>query len=368
MSLSSPPATETAIPAAGATMRAAIWREPGLIELSEVELPEVPEGWALIRTAYVGLCGTDLAIFGGHHPRAAAPLIMGHEFSGTVIQSKSSGIQPADKVMAEPLITCGQCRACTEGDSHVCRNLRLYGIDYAGGLAEYVALPGDRLHVLPQDVDLRIAALAEPLAVAVHANAAVRIGVDDVVAVIGGGPIGLLTALVAQHQGAGRVAVAEPNETRRRLAQELGLDAYASVDVLDRQLKQWTDGEGADVTFDCAGHPSAAAQLSGLTRGRGTIILAAVYKHPAELDLRSINFQEQILRGVRVYTRADVQRAVGLISAGILPLDRLSLQVFGLEKINDAFAAAKNGAEAIKVLVSPSRNSGKHGTGSQDER
>src|SRR5450756_1393413 len=151
------------------TMVAAIWLATDKMQVTDVLTPEVPEGWALIKVAYNGICGTDLAILHGKHPRATAPLIMGHEMSGWVEQAGATGPAAGTLVVVEPLISCGECRSCKNGLTHVCRQLALYGIDAPGGMAQYVALPPGVLHAVPDGVDPRTATLAEPPAVPVHA-------------------------------------------------------------------------------------------------------------------------------------------------------------------------------------------------------
>src|SRR5665811_836311 len=188
-------------------MKAAVWTATDQVEVTDVPLPEVPNGWALVKVAYNGICGTDLAILHGKHPRATAPLIMGHEISGWVERAGATGPDAGTLVVAEPLISCGECRSCKNGLTHVCRRLGLYGIDAPGGMAQYVALPPEVLHAVPDGVDLRMATLAEPLAVAVHALERSGMERGDVVAVYGAGPIGILTALVARHEGAAAVVI-----------------------------------------------------------------------------------------------------------------------------------------------------------------
>lgn len=341
-------------------MRAALWLGVDRVETADVGIPELEPGWALVKVAFTGLCGTDLAIYHGQHPRATPPLIMGHELSGTVVATATAtanandSIAIGDLVAAEPLISCGECWACTHGHPHVCRRLGLYGIDAPGGLAEYVALPADRLHVLPPGVSPRLAALVEPLAVAVHSveNSGLRPG--DTVAVFGAGPIGMLTALVARHEGARQMLVTDPNPWRRGIAEQLGFTVVPEGETMTATVRTLTDDEGADVTFDTAGHPSVAAEVADATRVLGTIVVVAVYKHPAEVDLRHVNFSEQRMQGVRVYTTADVRRAVELVSDDRLGLEKLPVRVFGLDDVPAAFEAARTGDHNLKVLVSPS--------------
>ena len=334
-------------------MKAAVWTATDQVEVAAVAMPEVPEGWALVRVAYNGICGTDLAILHGKHPRATGPLIMGHEISGWVERAGATGPAAGTLVVVEPLITCGQCRSCKSGLTHVCRNLGLYGIDSPGGMAQYVALPPEVLHAVPDGVDPRTASLAEPLAVAVHAVGLSDLQAGSTVAVYGAGPIGILTALVARHAGAGTIVITEPSPYRREVAAQFGFTVVPAGSSMAATLEPLTDGEGADVTFDSAAHPSVAAELTAVTRVRGRIVIVGVYKQPAALDLQAVCFKEQTIVGIRVYTSGDVTSAIELLASGVLGLDRFPTRAFDLTDVAAAFEAATSGQQCLKVLLTP---------------
>ncbi|WP_081611593.1 zinc-dependent alcohol dehydrogenase [Leucobacter sp. UCD-THU] len=332
------------------TMRAAVWYGPGDVRVADAPTPIRETGETLIQVERVGLCGTDIGIVGGTHPRAQAPLIFGHEIVGRVAESDDPRLPVGTRVVPEPLISCGRCRACRTGDAHVCRQLTMYGIDQPGGLARYASFPSELLHVVPAHLAPEIAVLAEPLAVALHSVA----DIDErsgVVAVVGGGPIGLLTAIAARARGLGEVIIAEPNESRRQTAQSLGFTSVESTDDLHSLLLDRTGGEGADVTFDCAGHPSVALELSALTRVRGVIVLVAVYKKPAALDLRAINFAEQRLLGTRVYRSADIDEAIDLLASASVDWTNFGVVEFALADVENAINAASTGSVGTKIIV-----------------
>lgn len=335
------------------TMQAAVWTATDRVEVREVPRPQVPDGWALVKVAYNGICGTDLSIVHGKHPRARHGLIPGHEMSGWVAQAAPGGPAEGALVVVEPLISCGECRACRSGNSHVCRNLGLYGIDTPGGMAPYVALPPRVLHEVPAGVDPRLAALAEPLAVAVHAVSRSGMERGDTVAVFGAGPIGVLTALVARHEGAGTVVVTEPSPWRRAVAERLGFTVVPGGSSMTQVLAELTGGEGADTTFDTAAHPSVAAELTDATRVLGRIVIVGVYKQPTPIVLRDVCFKEQSMVGVRVYTTADVTRAIELVASGVLGLEDFPTRAFAVEDVAAAVDAATSGQDCLKVLITP---------------
>ena len=335
------------------TMHAARWTATDTVEVTQVPRPVVPAGWALVKVAYNGICGTDLAILHGRHPRAGHGLIPGHEMSGWIEEPGESGLAVGALVVVEPLISCGECLSCRGGNTHVCSRLGLYGIDAPGAMADVVALPSHVLHAVPDSVDPRTAALAEPLAVAVHAVARSGMEAGDTVAVFGAGPIGVLVALVARHEGAARVVITEPSPWRRTVAEGLGLTVVPEGSTLTSVVSDLTGGEGADTTFDSAAHPSVAAEVTAATRVLGRIVVVGVYKQPTPVDLQAICFKEQSMVGVRVYTTADMTRAIELIASGALGLENFPTKVFALEDTAAAFEAATSGQDCLKVLVTP---------------
>lgn len=336
-----------------ATMTAAVWTATDILSIEEVPRPEVPEGWALVKVAYNGICGTDLSIYHGKHPRAQHGLVPGHEISGWIESPGATGLAVGTLVVVEPLISCGTCLSCTSGNAHVCSRLGLYGIDTPGGMAPFVALPPEVLHPVPAGVDARTAALAEPLAVAVHAVARSGMQPGDTVAVFGAGPIGVLVALVARHEGAGTVVVTEPSPWRRSVAEGLGFTVVPDGSTMTSVLADLTGGEGADTTFDSAAHPAVAGELTAAIRVLGRIVIVGVYKQPTPVDLQAVCFKEQSIVGVRVYTTADVTRAIELIASGALGLDRFPTKAFAVADAVAAFDAATTGQDCLKVLVTP---------------
>jgi (R,R)-butanediol dehydrogenase / meso-butanediol dehydrogenase / diacetyl reductase len=330
------------------TMTAFVWRGGEEVAVEEVPRPNAGEGWALVDVAYGGICGTDLHICAGEHPRAKAPLVIGHEFVGT-LRDDTDGFAAGQPVTVEPLLTCGECTPCLTGRSHVCQNLRLIGIDVPGGLAEQVAVPVERLIPLPKDMDLRQAAFVEPLAVAVHAVRRSELKLGDSVMVAGAGPIGLAVADCARIAGAGTVFVSEPSESRRRLAEELGYVALDSDDP-GKDLREQTSGDGAEIVFDTAAHPSVAANMTSWAATGGRIVFVGTYGSPAAVNLQEIVFRELETVGCRVYTRKDMESAVTLLADGRFDPEPLITSTVAMSDAPDAMQSLRSGNE-LKVLV-----------------
>jgi len=334
------------------TMLAARYLGPKRIETELVPIPVIGSEEALIRVEACGFCGSDMNIMAGTHPRAKAPLTVGHELSGHIAQigNPSAGWEVGEHVTVYPLISCGTCYACTHGSPHVCRRLRLFGFDVDGGMAEFVKVPIESLVRLPKNMPAKIGALIEPLAVAVHGVARTSLDEVGLAVVLGAGPIGLLTALVAQARGASQVIVSDVTPSRLEHARSLGLHAVDAGAELLAQVMTISHANGADVLFECAGHPSSAREMTSLVRSRGTIVNLGVFKKPVEVDMQAVNFKEIEILGSRVYERKDFQEAIEL--AMQFPLDRIVSHVFYLTEVALAFEQFRS-SEACKVLVVP---------------
>ncbi|WP_367319473.1 zinc-binding dehydrogenase [Streptomyces sp. HUAS ZL42] len=304
--------------------------------------------------AYVGICGTDLHIFHGDmDARVSTPAVLGHEMSGRVVRVGPgvAGWRPGDAVTVMPLRWDDTCPACRAGHQHVCQHLDFIGIDSPGAMQQRWTVPAATLVRLPGSLPLDRAALVEPTAVAVHdvGRAGVRDG--EKVVVVGGGPVGVLIALVARASGAD-VRVVELSAHRRLLAEELGLATWdpAAVDVPEL-VRQWTGDAGADVAFEvsgAAGGVDTAVEVLGV---RGRLCLVAIHPRPREINLHRFFWRELTLVGARLYDRADFERAVALVADGTIPADRLISRVVPLTEAPSAFEALEAGGDVMKILV-----------------
>jgi (R,R)-butanediol dehydrogenase/meso-butanediol dehydrogenase/diacetyl reductase len=292
-----------------------------------------------------------MSILDGRHSRAKSPLVMGHEITGKIETHSPGAPSPGSRVVVNPTLACGTCWPCLHHLGHTCRQLKLIGIDVDGALSELVAVPASSVFAVEPRVAADQAVLAEPLAVAVHAVDRSELSERATVLVVGAGPIGVLIGLVAADRGC-RVLVSEPRETRRQLTERLGFQAIPPGAGLVDGVGSATDGVMSDVVFDCAAHPQVAAELSAVTRVRGTIVLAGLYAAPAAVDLHALTFAEQRLLGSRVYTDADIRQAVSMIESDTLSLSGLPTRTYGLEEVGDAFAAAAQG-DVLKAMVDP---------------
>ena len=307
-----------------------------------------------LQVAYCGICGTDLHLFHGNMDhRVRIPQVFGHEVSGTIraVGDRVKNFKPGDHVTVRPLDPCGECPACRAGHSHVCQRLKFIGIDAPGALQTLWTVPAHTLHLLPGSLSLETAALVEPLAVACHDVGRAKLNRGEYVVIQGGGPIGILIAIVAKQRGA-KVLITEVNPFRLNLARELGFEAMnpQTEDVV-KYVTEQTATAGADVVFEVSGSAAGAASMTKLARVRGRIVVVAVFSEIPKVDLFQFFWRELELAGTRLYESHDFEEAIELVSSGNLPLDRLISEVCSLEEIPSALHQLESGGKAMKILV-----------------
>lgn len=342
-------------------MKAASLAAPGSIEVVERPEPTPGPGEVLLRVAFCGICGSDLHEFAvSSPPRLAGILdaVMGHEITGTVAAT-GEGVSVEFRgrpVAVNPSAPCGACSYCTSGAPNLCRTAFFGGVGYGrpGGYAEFVCARADQLLPLPDPRFLRPAALAEPLAVALHLLNRIRFRAGESILVTGAGPIGLLTVLAAKRAGAGLVAVSEPAEHRREEASVLGADAVldpAETDVQAAVLEA-TGGTGADAAAECSGASPAIDACLASVRSGGRIAVAGVTDQPHAVDLFHLLTTEKELVGCLGYT-AEFQQAVKELIAGTIDISPLVSEV-PLAAVPGIFAEHTAGrSRHHKVLVRP---------------
>ncbi|MET9241049.1 alcohol dehydrogenase catalytic domain-containing protein [Nonomuraea sp. NPDC003709] len=324
------------------------------LDTAPVEPASPGPGEVELAPAYVGICGTDLHIFHGDmDARVSTPAVLGHEMSGRVLRvgPDVEGWRPGDAVTVMPLRWDDSCPACRAGNRHICQHLDFIGIDSPGAMQQRWIVPAATLVRLPDSLPLDRAALVEPTAVAVHDVNRARVRDGERVVVVGGGPIGILIALVARATGA-EVRVVELSGHRRILAQKLGLTAWnpAAEDVPEL-VRQWTGDAGADVAFEvsgAAGGVDTAVQVLGV---RGRLCLVAIHPRPREVDLHRFFWRELTLIGARLYDRSDFEKAVTLVADATIPAEQLISKVVPLTQAPAAFEALEAGGDVMKILV-----------------
>lgn len=328
------------------------------LEVREVERPEIRPDEVLIRVRRAGICGTDLHIYEWDHwsrGRIRPPLVLGHEFMGEVaeIGRLVQNVEVGDRVSAEGHLVCGHCEHCRTGDSHVCRDTQIIGVDRDGAFAEFVALPATNLIPIPDSISDDHAAVFDPLGNAFHTVLASDVS-GKVVAVIGCGPIGLFAVGIARAAGAASVIAIEPAPDRLEIASQMGADRRLDPTRDDpvEAVSEWTRGYGADVVCEMSGHPEGIRTALRVCRNAGHVQLLGLPRDEVALDLaKDVIFKGLHLYGVVGRRMYDTWiRMRDFLAAGLLDIEPVITHRLPMEKFEDGIRAMASG-EAAKVVL-----------------
>ncbi len=345
-------------------MLAAVFRGPGELDVAEVEKPEAGPGEVVVEVGANTVCGTDVRILRGEKTRGIGRnVVLGHEFSGRVaeIGEDVSGYEIGAQVVMAPAIACHYCYFCKRGMENVCLNKKIMGNIVDGGLAEYARIPADavragNLFVAGKDLPPEQLALAEPLACCINGRDNYRVDLDDMVLLLGAGPIGLFHLQLALLAGARTVIVSNRFEARRNFAAELG--AHVTVDPTSEDLwevvAEYTDGLGVDVSVICVGKPELVNDALRVTRkgGRVNVFAGLAGDGWAEVEANLIHYNELVLTGASDSRRCDYDTALRLIETGSIDTKRMVTHRFPLIDAERAIEVSAAG-EGVKVVVVP---------------
>jgi len=336
----------------GKTMRAAFYEGKETFRTGTAAVPTRGAGQTLVRVRRVGICGTDLHIFQGHlDARVPKGGIIGHETFAEVLEPEpGTAFAAGDRVVINPVLSCGQCRACQMGADYVCYKLKILGVDVDGGMREYYPVPTNRLLKIPATLSDDHAAMIEPLAVATHDVNRAKVKAGDRVMVFGGGPIGALIAMVCRQRGA-KVVVSEINPFRIELLRSLGIDAVGRDADPVVYAREWTDGDGVDVAFEVTGHPAAVRAITDVVRVWGTVSVVAIHSEPMPVNLYQFFARELTMHGSRLYTWSAWEEAIQLAASGAVTVGPLVSRTIPLEGLGEGMAQALKGGPVMKVLV-----------------
>ncbi|MEZ8006115.1 MAG: alcohol dehydrogenase catalytic domain-containing protein [Amylibacter sp.] len=330
-------------------MKALVYIDVKQLEFCDVPDPKLSTDENLIAIRSVGICGSDMHAYLGHDERRPAPLILGHEAAGDVIEGPMKG----ERVTVNPLVTCQTCKECRSGRSNLCGKRQIISMQpREGAFAEMIVMPSRNLVKVPNNISFNDAALTEPLAVCWHA---IRLGLDAVdtgikspnTLVIGGGAIGLGSALSLMAKGIKKIKIAEPNQTRRAF-----LQANTWFDVYDPD-----QGHGElsnyDVVVDAVGFSSSRADACALTRPGGVIIHIGLGDSEGGLDIRRLTLQEISFIGTYTYTSQDfIETAHAIFNGSFGSLDWYEARP--LSEGNEAFSQILRGEIAApKIILNP---------------
>jgi len=333
----------------------------GLVEIRDVPEPTIKEDEVLIEVKAISVCGSDLHIYNDAHPYWP-PVTLGHEFSGIIadVGRNVKGWKVGDRIVTETRTgSCGVCYTCQSGFPQVCEQKRAYGIGINGAYAKYVAGPARLLHHLPDQVPFEVGAVIEPTAICVTAileRCNLQAGESTVIT--GPGPIGLISLAVAKAAGvrmAGITGRSSAEQIRFKKARELKVDFIVNIDKEDpvQTVLERTGGLGVDILIETSGGEKAIQQSFEMIRRLGRVCAIGI---SGKKEI-SIPFDRGIFKGIRFdfcfsSSWTAWERTIGLISAGLLPLERIITHTLPLEKWEEAFHLLET-RQAAKIILIP---------------
>ena len=345
-------------------MKAAILYDDRDIRPGQAPDPRVGPGEVLINSRYAGICGTDLHIYRGEfHERVTYPAILGHEFGGIVeeVGRGVAGFRPGDRVVVDPILSCHHCPACLSGHLNACQQLKLLGVEYAGGFGQYVVAPADRVYRLADGIPLRHASMVEMYGLGHHVLQRGRVQPGETVAILGAGKLGLAVLDVLCHSAGPALTMAvDLQPSRLAIAQRVGADRIVDLrdeDPVERALEM-TGGVGLDCVIEAVGHYHAVegreaplAQAVKMIRNGGRIVTAGLGEQTSAVHFKTLVLKEAEIIASRV-TLGEFPRAMRLMARGLLHPELLITHTVPLAEVTAAFRQVDGeDPETIKVVL-----------------
>ena len=341
-------------------MRAVALKGKREFELKEIDEPVKDGENVVIKVLKTGICGSDLHYFEMGEP---VGLVMGHEFCGEVIDpGDRSDLKVGDRVTALPISPCGSCPACLSGNPQYCKSTwsKAVGLsfDNPGGLTEKIKVRSDMVLKVPDSVSDEEAAMVEPIAVALHGIHLADVKVGSKVLVIGGGIIGLLSAMFAKKEGASYVAVSETNPNRGKKALDLCVaDKY--YDARDENMlnEVMTDTNGGfDIVIECCGNASAVTSSLVTVKPGGVVVLVGVATGPINIPTVVAVMNELTIKGAIAYTKNEFAMCLDLISSKQIEVMKFVSDIVSYNEVESAYLRLTSGNDdAIKIIVDPTK-------------
>ena len=349
-------------------MKAAVYHSPGDIRVENVSDPELETDGIVIRVKACGICGSDM------HPYRVGGLIepgliMGHEFSGDVIEvgANVADIKKGTRVTAASVQPCGKCHWCRKKQTHRCPNMKVLGIHMPGAFAEYISIPlaliNQTVFLLPDEVSYEDGATVEPLSVGEHTVRRAEPRAEDTAVILGVGTIGQCALQVFKAIGVAKVIVSEVSKKRLEIAKTMGADVVINAAKEDpvHRVRETTSGMGADIVVECAGMPVTFQQAIEMVRGSlqqafetvrpdSKIMLVGIYEKPIQWTPNSVI--RKSARMIGCYS-GSFSVAIELLKTGKVNTRPLITHEYPLDKAGEAFEAQLNADESIKVLIKP---------------
>ena len=341
-------------------MKAAILEDIKKFKIADVDAPKPDNNKVIIDIIKTGICGSDIHNWDAGEPKG---LIMGHEFTGKVVNPGSrTDLKIGDRVTALPISPCGNCEACETGNPQYCSETWTHAIglslDNPGGLTSTIAIRPDMVLKLPDNVTDEEGAMVEPTAVGLHAVHLADIRVGDKVLIVGGGIIGLVSAMFAKLEGAEFVAVSETNEARGKKSVKLNV----ADDWFDAKDENFLNNiftkipNGFDVVIDCSGTTKAVESELMTVKPGGTIILVGVSPKPIEFASILAVMKELTIKGAIAYTKEEFKNCISLMANKKIDVMKFVDDIVPLEETQKAYERLTSGTDdAVKIMIDPKK-------------
>ena len=314
------------------------------INFYEVENVDPNDNEVRIKINRVGICGSDIHAFHGQHPTMSAPVTMGHELAGVIdkVGTNVDKFKVGDRVTVRPQVTCGKCYYCEHGYENVCSNLAVIGCrkDYPGGGQEYMTVDQHLVFKLADNMTMEDGAMVEPVTVAIAAVNTFKMNVRNKnILVLGGGTIGNLVAQCAKAKGARSVTITDIFDEKLEIARSCGIDHTINTmkEDLKEKVKEYYGEYGLDGILECVGTETTLNQAIQVSRKEGEIIIVGIYAKDPHIHMIDVQEHELHISGVLMYSEAEFEEAIQLISNRKINIDELKSAHFPLAKYNEAF-------------------------------
>jgi len=337
-------------------MKACVVYEPGDVRYIDVDMPVIGPEEALIKVTYTGICGGDAKVYTGHMGNAY-PRVPGHEFEGILVDYNASckmRAEKGDRVTSQIYYSCNTCDLCATGRDNICFDLKVLGNHIDGSFAQYVKVPAKKVFKVKDDLKQGWGALAEPLAVGVHAVNTGGVKYGDSIFIIGGGIIGITVAIAAKLHGATKIIISELNESRIILAQSMGFTTIdAGKGKVLEQVLALTDGKGVDSVYEVTASDVGFELMTEAVKRGGIIVEIGLSLLMVPIRARAFTTKEIQVRGIRIHSQLAFEEALNIIQSGQADeyLEKFITNIYNLKDIKAAFDNQLNDLKHFKILL-----------------
>ena len=346
-------------------MKAVVVHAPREFGVEEVSEPDISEGGFLLKVVACGLCGSDLRTLRSGHRKVTFPWIIGHEICGTVVKTGDQYYgkwREGDLLAVGPIVYCGRCDFCVNGQYELCESYREIAQVWPGGFAEYIAIPEEAVRLgtiwpVPEGLDPAFAAISEPISSCVNAQEKGQIQLGDTVVIIGAGPIGYIHTSLARVRGADRIFIADIVDERLKRAEAFGPDETinaANTDPVEK-VRELTDGKGAEVVITATPAPVAVVQAVEMARQGGRILVfGGLPKDNSKpgVDINTLHYNALHMIGNTIFAPRHQRMALRLMASGRIPADKLVTHRLPLSEFKRGATMALEGM-VLKAVFFP---------------